>query len=396
MATEQLSRVLIFLLALSLAASARSAENLALGRPYVCSDTILGGWIGLTDGVSDSDAAPGCFATGGSAQFPKSVVVDLGAVCTINKICVCNSKNGNTKHVALSVSADAKSFEQLREYYFPGDGVETLVHSFAARQARYVKISLFDSWGTGAQAPNCLFLREVQVFGDLPTGGVTTGGSAREELRLSRGQPALVSTPAVGLFRRYRATAKDKLSLVVLGDSGAAATEQDNKPWPEALAAEIEAGGGQVELLNLAAAGQKPEDGPALLAALQGTETPDLVILDYGRDGLLTGADPVTFRASWQVLADKLASTIPALAVAVTPAPLLDPAGKSLPATLSWSLAVDQVAAQLGLPVVRAGSVLAAAPDPTLCYAAGGRLSEAGKKLLASAVYKLVWGEKAG
>jgi hypothetical protein len=400
MATKQLSRAVVFVVALAVAlglgARAHAAENLALGRPYLCSDTLLGGWTGLTDGVTDSDAAPGCFATGGSAQFPKSVVIDLGAVCTINKICVLSSTNGNTRHVALFISPDADSFEQLREYYFPAEGPQTLEHSFAPRQARYVKIVFYDTWGAGAPGPNCLFLREVQVFGDLPAGGVSSFGHAREELRLAREQPALVTTPAVALFRRYRAAAPDKLHVVVLGDSSAAATEQDGKPWPEALASLIEAGGGQVELLNLAGAGQKPEDAPALLAALQGTDTPDLVLLDYGRDAILTGGDLPAFRNAWQALADKLAQTVPALTVAVTPAPLLDPAGKAQPATLAWSLAVDQLAAQLGLPVVRAGSVLAAAPDPPLCYAPGSRLNDAGKSLLAQAVYKLVWGEKTG
>ena len=74
--------------------------------------------------------------------------------------------------------------------------------------------------------------------------------------------------------------------------------------------------------------------------------------------------------------------------------PLLDPAGKGLPATLPWALAEEQVAAQEGAPVVRGASVLAAAPDPTLCYVAGGRLNDAGKGFVAKAVQRLVWGEK--
>ena len=399
MATSQLNRALVLTAVLTAALGAGragAAENLALGRPYICSDTLLSGWTGLTDGVTDSDAPPGCFATGDSAQFPKSVVIDLGAVCSINKICLVSSKNGNTKHVALALSADAKSFEQLREYYFPEDEAQTLVHSFGARQARYVKITLYDSWGSGAQGPNCLFLREVQVFGDLPAGGVSNSGQAREELRLAREQPPLVSTPAVGLFRRYRAGGKDKLHITVLGDAGAAVSEQDSKPWPEALVSLIEADGGQVELLNLAAPGQKPADGLALVTTLQGADQPDLVLLDYGREAILAGGDLTAFRSGWLELAGKLAESVPALTVAVTPAPLLDPAGKAQPPTLAWSLAVDQLAAQLGLPVVRAGSVLAAAPDPIQCYAPGARLNDAGKSLLARAVYKLVWGDKAG
>jgi hypothetical protein len=382
--------------ALGLAVGAVAADNLALHRPYVCSDTILAGWTGLTDGVTDSDEAPGCFATGGSGQFPKSVIVDLGAVCTISKISLYNSTNGNTKHVALSVSRDAQDFEQLREYYFPANGVQTLVHSFTPRQARYVKIVLYDSWGNGAQGPNVLFLRELQVYGDLPGGGVSANGNGREELRLARSQPALVTTPAVSVYRRYGPAAKGNLRIGVLGDSLAGITEQDTRPWPEALAALLEEGGAKVTLLNLAAVKQKPEDGATLLPALEGDGPPDVVILAYGRDAALAGADLTAFRSAWQALAEKVQQSIPALVVVVTPPPLLDPAGKSLPAMLPWALAEEQVAAQEGLPLVRGGSVLAAAPDPIACYGPGGGLSEAGKSLLAKAVRRLVWGEKAG
>lgn len=384
----------ILAVALMVAASVAAAENLALHRPYLCSDTILPGWTGLTDGVTDSDEPPGCFATGGSGVFPKSVVVDLGAVCTISKISLYNSTNGNTKHVALSLSRDAQDFEQLREYYFPAAGVQTLAHSFAPRQARYVKVTLYDSWGSGAQGPNVLFLRELQVYGDLPGGGVSAGGSGREELRLARNQPPLVASPAVTLFRRYGPAGKDELRIAVLGDGLAGISEQDTKPWPEILAGLLEQGGAKVTLLNLAAAKQKPEDGVTLLPALGGEAPPDVVIVAYGRDAALAGADLIAFRNAWQALIDRLEQALPALVVAVTPPPLLDPAGKNLPPMLAWALAQEQVAAQKGLPLVRAGAVLAAAADPLACYAPGGRLSEVGKTLLARAIQRLVWGEK--
>ncbi len=402
MAADQLRSVVVWAAILAAGTLGRpsgvaAGENLALHRPYLCSDTLLAGWTGLTDGVTDSDAPPGCFATGGSAQFPKVIMVDLGAVCTISKINLFNSKKGNTRHVSLSISPDAQNFEQLREYYFPSDTVQTLAHSFTPRRARYVKIALHDSWGTGEQGPNCLFLREVQVLGDLPGGGVSAQGNAREELRLARQQPPLVSTPAVTIFRRYRATAEGVLRIAVLGDSGAAVTEQDTKPWPEALAGLLEASGAQVELLNVAAPNQKPEDGVTLLPALAGdAHPPDVLILAYGRDAALAGGDVTAFRRAWQTLAAKVAQTLPALVVVVTPPPLLDPDGKNQPPLLAWAQAEEQLAAQLGLPFVRGGSVLAAAPDPTTCYGPGARLNEAGKALLAQAVQRLVWGEKLG
>jgi hypothetical protein len=368
-------------------------ENLALNRPYVCSDLVLPGWTGLTDGVSDSDAAPGCFATGGSAQFPKQVVVDLGAVCTISKISLINSANGNTKRVALSVSRDAKDFEQLREYYFPAEAVQILAHSFAPRQARYVRITLYDTWGDGAQGPNCLFLRELQVFGELPAGGRTTSG--REELRLARLQPALVPTAAVTLFRRYRLALGGKLRVGVLGDSFAAATEQDGQPWPVALTTQMEAtlGPGQVEMLNLAAVNQGPAEGVAQLLPLGGKEPADVIILAYGKDAARARADLTTFRNAWQALLDKLEQQIPALVILVTPPPILEESGKG-PSVLPYAQAEEQLAAYRALPVVRGASVLAAAADPLGCYAGAAELNDQGKALIARAIKRLLWGSE--
>ncbi|HEY3396657.1 MAG TPA: discoidin domain-containing protein [Armatimonadota bacterium] len=395
MRCERNSRLLILLCALLVAPSlVCAAENLALQRPYVSSELLLGGWTGLTDGVTDSDDAPGCFATSNSGAFPKQVIVDLGAVCAVSKIVVMSSKNGNTKHVALAISADAKNFEQLREYYFPADTTQTLVHSFAARQARYVRVTFFDSWGTGEQGANCLFLRELQVFGDLPAEGRVASG--REELRLARQQPATVGTAALGLFRRYRLGEPGKLRVAVLGDSFAAESAPDPRPWPETLGGLLEAelGAGQVEVLNLAAAGQTPADGVTHLATISGTETPDVVLLAYGRDAALAGGDPVTFRNQWQALADKLTQQVPALLVAVTPPPLWDSTGKGAASVLPLALGEEQSAAQLGLPLLRCGATLGAAPDPTICFAAGNRLTEVGKTLVAKALMRLLWAKE--
>lgn len=388
------SIVLCLLLACALCPPVSAAvENLALNRPYVCSDLILPGWTGLTDGVVDADSPPGCFATGDGAQFPKQIVVDLGAVCTISKISLINSANGNTKRVAISVSRDARDFEQLREYYFPAEVVQTLAHSFAPRQARYVRVVLYDTWGNGAQGPNCLFLRELQVFGELPAGGRTTSG--REELRLARLQPPLVVTPALTLFRRYRLPLGQKLRVGVLGDSFAAATEQDGEPWPAVLTAQMEAalGPGQVEMLNLAAVNQGPAEGLAQLLPLGGKEPADVIFLAYGKDAATAKADLIAFRNAWQGLVDKLTQGIPALVVTVTPPPLLDDSGKG-PSVLPYAQALEQLAAHHALPVVRSASVLAAAADPLGCYAGPARLNDNGKLLIAKAIKRLLWGSE--
>jgi hypothetical protein len=366
-------------------------ENLALNRPYVCSDDLLPGWTGLTDGVTDSDAAPGCFATGPANRFPKQLVIDLGAVCTISKINVINSKNGNTRRVLLYVSADAGTYEQLREYFFPADAVQTLAHSFTARKARYVKIALSDSWESGAQGPDCLFLREVQVFGEAPAAGTTVSG--REELRLAHIPPQFTSSPAVGVFRRYALTTGRKLKVGVLGDGFAAVTAGRPQPWPELLPAvlgEQLGGAGQVELYNLTAPNQGPGDALAVAKPVLGEAPADVLILAYGRDAALAKADVTAFRNACQALFSSLLET-PALVVVVTPPPLLQESGATGKSVLPYALAEEQAARQYGLPVVRAGAVAAAAPDPLGCFE-GSDLSAAGQSLLAKALRRLLGG----
>lgn len=369
-------------------------ENLALNRPYVCSDDLLSGWTGLADGLADSDGPPGCFATANSGRFPKHVVIDLGAVCRVSKITVQNSSNGNTRHVALLLSPDANEFESLREYYFPARSIQTLTHSFAPRQARYVKLVFYDSWKSGAYGANCLFVREMQVFGEPPAQPLTVNG--REELRLARGQPTVTSTPAVALFRRYCLGAGGKLRLGVLGDSYAAIREGQIRPWPEILAELLEAklGEGQVELLNLASEGQRLAQARDVMIPLVGEDPADVVLLAYGRDAALAHIDQVAFRNAWQKLVEAVQERLPALLVVVTPAPLLRESGTGVASVLSLSLAQERLARQQGLPVVRSAAVLAAQDNPAACYGEHSFLNSRGHQAIAEAVYHLLWGEE--
>ena len=373
--------------------AAAELENLALQRPWICSDEVLPGWTGLTDGVSDSDQAPACFATANGAQFPKQIVVDLGAVCLVSRLVLYNSANGNTRHVELWTSADAANFEKLREYYFPGDKLQPLTHNFTPRQVRYVKVVLHDSWQTGAQGANCLFLRELQVFGERPAGGLVASGQG--ELRLARLQGTVVTTPAVAVFRRYGLTGGRMLRLGVLGDSFAAATEGQPSPWPDALAdlAAAAAGPGQAEVLNLAAAGQTPQEGEQLLGPLEGEMAADVVLIAYGKDAALAGQDPVAFRNAWQKLVELVQRRVPALVVAVTPPPLWQENGAGSPSTQPMAAVVEQAAALAGVPLVRSGAALAAATPAAGAFSGSSELSLAGAQLVARAVYALLWGE---
>ena len=98
-----------------------------------CLIFLLVGWTGLTDGVIDSDVAPGCFATDNSDHFPKEVTIDLGMLYPINRIAVHNAANGNTRKVSISVSSDGRQYTSVREFIFPAGEYMALVHSWAAR-----------------------------------------------------------------------------------------------------------------------------------------------------------------------------------------------------------------------------------------------------------------------
>ena len=67
-------------LTLLMVGAASGQNNVARDRPFRCSDEVMDGWTGLVDGVTDSDSAPGCFATGNGNEFPKTVTIDLQRV----------------------------------------------------------------------------------------------------------------------------------------------------------------------------------------------------------------------------------------------------------------------------------------------------------------------------
>ncbi len=122
----------------------------------------------------------------------------------VTKIAVYNSLNGNTRHITVWISLDAKDFTQLRDYYFPPDRIQPLIHSFPShpRPARYVKISMHDTWTGGEGGDNCLYLREVEVYGTETTGADHPDQSG-DIMALARWQPPLVRPHSVDLFRRY-------------------------------------------------------------------------------------------------------------------------------------------------------------------------------------------------
>ena len=57
--------------------------NVALGCSFTTSGPAHGDWNGLTDGIKDSDIAPGCYATDNDGHLPKWVLLDLGRVYNV-------------------------------------------------------------------------------------------------------------------------------------------------------------------------------------------------------------------------------------------------------------------------------------------------------------------------
>ena len=162
-------RLFIICMAAAAALAGRPAGaqviNLAQGAHYAANCRTLPGWDGLVDGIKDSDDPPGCWASDNSANFPKQVVIDLGGLCEVSRVVIHNSTNGNTKQIQVAVSEDGSKYDLLREYVFPPNKYQPLVHTFTPRKARFVRITFLNTWGGGIGGDNIIYLREVEVFG---------------------------------------------------------------------------------------------------------------------------------------------------------------------------------------------------------------------------------------
>ncbi len=319
---NRLCMLIMAMLFVAPATEAWATANLAHDKLYQCTTEILPGWTGLTDGVKDSDQAPACFASDNSAEFPKEIIIDLDSIYKVIKILVYNSLNGNARHIAVSTSLDLADFEKLREYYFPPDQVQPLIHSFAPRQARYIKITLYDTWRGGLNGDNCLYLREVEVYGEGPA-SPEPSESARDILRLAALQPPLVAPHSVRLFQRYCLQSQPRIVVGILGDSFAVSDHSDETYWVTLLVAQLRDrhDSAQAELRNLAARGQSPHKGVEQLSQLLEPEAVDILIVAYGTDAALAGVPAARFRREFQYLLTETFNRLPALVVVVTPPP---------------------------------------------------------------------------
>ncbi len=338
------------------------AVNLALGRPYVSNAPVLPGWTGLVDGDRESDSAPACFATANSPEYPKYVTIDLGGRCTITKVVVYNSGNGNTRTVALASSADGQAYKALREpdFIFADRDPLFLSVSFQPRVARYVRISFRDTWKGGLGGDNCLFLREVEVFGEA-------GQEMRDDpFRLAGTQPPFETDRAVRLFKRYCLEEPGDLSIAVVGDLTVIGADQEGH-WATVAADMLRRLYPDKRLTIEIAGGTSGSIAYGLEWAQQrrGSLAPDLVLLSYGAQAASAKAEISEFRVKYQGLINELLTNTEALVVAITPPPYLSATGESGANSGTWpyAWAVEQVALSQRVPLVRAASVLAQTPE---------------------------------
>jgi hypothetical protein len=191
----------------------------------------------------------------------------------------------------------------------------------------------------------------------------------------------------VTVFHRYASELDRALRLGILGDSFPAVSPEQPTPWPDELERLWEQVSGQeMELLNLAAPDQNPEEGLDLLSPLAAGEPVDVVLLAYGYEAALNGEDPRVFRDQWYQLLARLEERVPALVVVVTPPPLA--ANRSGRSSLAWAQEMDQWAGLKGLPIVRAAAVLGRRGPEAL--SAEGNITETGRVDLGAAVVRLL------
>jgi hypothetical protein len=356
--------------------------NLALHRPYATNVQTLPGWTGLVDGQKDSDTAPGCFATSNHDSYPKYVVIDLGGDCTISKVVVYNSANGNTRTVSLACSTDGSAYKKLRDpdFIFPDRSTTPLSVAFQPRDAHYVRVTLPDTWQKGLGGDNCLFLREVEVFGYRQT-----GTTAPDPFAMAEHQAPAVTNRALSIFRRYCLESPGSLSIAVVGDlftigydredhwAGIAA-EEWRKFYPNKAFA-IKGIGGTEGSVGF---------GTDWAQDNRGSLAPDLVIVAYGTQAALAGATVDEFRTKYQALITELVENTRALIIPLTPLPFPVGSGNS---SVGYDAVVEQIALSKGLPLLRTAAVLAKIPgDKGILYQDKTHLSPTGHRAVGVAL----------
>ncbi|MHB8997545.1 MAG: GDSL-type esterase/lipase family protein [Armatimonadota bacterium] len=381
--------------ACAVAAAATAPINLALNRPYASSCPTLPGWTGLLDGDKDSDSAPGCFATSNEEAYPKYVVIDLGADCAVSKVIVYNSSNGNTRTVSLSSSVDGVNYKKLRDpdFIFADREPTALTVGFQQpRPVRYVRVTFLDSWKNGLGGDNCMFLREVEVFG-------TRGEEkADNSFAFASGQATCITNRSLDIFRRYCLESPEPMKITVIGDYFIGGSDEDSH-WVRQAGEELAKlyPGKKITLTAVGGSDGAIAYGTEWCKEHRGALAPDLVLLAYGSQAASVGADQGEFRSKYQQLVNELLDNTQALVIAITPPPFLQDPTLALSSktegrnTRGYAWQVEQVALSRGLPLVRSAAVLSRIPgDKRPLYVDNMHLSSEGQRALGLAIADLL------
>ncbi len=140
-------------------------RKLSVGKPVTSTNANTHGWDGgLTDGIW-GNSAPSCYATDETPDFPKSVTIDLGAPEQIAAIVYGTPDVGATKTVAVSLSEDGKSFEEVGRNDFPPKQATRAEARFAPKKARYIRATFLGNYQLQDNySPNFGFLSEVEAY----------------------------------------------------------------------------------------------------------------------------------------------------------------------------------------------------------------------------------------
>ena len=141
-------------------------SNFALGCAFVCSHPNTWNWNqGLTDG-SWGNRNPQCFATSDSEEFPKTVTIDLKESRKLNCVRMGVPEIGSTKTVAVSLSKDNKTFQEVGTHRFGIGKAERAVLRFPEQESRYLRLTYLDHHQepSGGFPVNFAFTSEVEAY----------------------------------------------------------------------------------------------------------------------------------------------------------------------------------------------------------------------------------------
>jgi sialate O-acetylesterase len=140
-------------------------RNVALGKSYTSSNANTHNWnSGLTDG-NWAGANGTCYATGEAPEFPKDVIIDLGRSRQLQAVRFGVPNFGSTKTIAISVSDDGKTFQDVGSHEFPANKETRSELRFDKRPARYVRATFVDHYPQQYGYPETFgFLTEVEAY----------------------------------------------------------------------------------------------------------------------------------------------------------------------------------------------------------------------------------------